>query len=262
MDSRFSILNACMDYRYIEDPIVIDRVLYYPNKPISVKSKRVEEAERIGIKYLCNFGPQRIYGNKYKAINILGKGHSSIVSLVFVKGLGIKVAKIRRIDSKRKTLSNEARMLMQSSKVGVSPKVYYYSEDFIIMDYVGTISLGYIIRNLKENERKRFLLSAINSARLLDSIGILHSELNRPWSNVFFPSYPSEFPSMIIDLESSSLGCGNVNKIVGGILSKFRVNKRKRNLYKLLKEYKKTGCEVNIFSYIIDELNLLFKDTL
>jgi putative serine/threonine protein kinase len=246
-----------LDYKYVNDIESIN-LLCYPDIKSCDYNKKIDEMERHGLKYICNYGNLTIFNKKLKSFRILGKGHSSLVFLAYFKNMGVKAVKVRRVDSKRKSLVEEAIKLIKTSKFGVSPKVYYYSDDFIVMEYVGMVNLEYIIKNLNFKEAKNYMLESINTARLLDKIGILHSELSRPWRNIFFPSFPVEFPAIIIDLESSSNGCGNVNKIVGSLLNKMGITNGKERINMLLSSYKKGNCNEIIFNEIKKELISLF----
>ncbi len=253
MDRKFFLFGSCLDGRYIDEQEVIS-LICYPNFKNCDIHNRLNQANLLGIELLCNFGNITITGNKYRNFHILGKGHSSIVLLGYVKNTGYKVIKIRRSDSKRPELINEGKILERLSKYGISPQVYGYSRDFLVMDYVGDINLGYIINNENKLNITNSFIESLESIKLLDYTNIIHNELNRPWKNIYFPNYPNYFPAIIIDFESHSEGCGNLNKFIGGIIGRLNIAKVSGNLVKLLAEYKNKNCDPLIFNKIKEEL--------
>jgi putative serine/threonine protein kinase len=253
MGEELSLFNSCMDGKYIGDLISLN-ILCYPNYKKCNIYNRLDQAELLGIEKICNFGDYLIFSNKYNKFHILGKGHSSMVFLGYVKKLGLKAIKVRRTDSKRIKLIDEGKILEKLSKYGITPKVYGYSNDFLIMDYVGRINLKYIIQKENKLGILNYVIEGLQSAKIMDYTGIIHNELNRPWKNVYYPSYPRAFPALIIDLESYSTGCGNVNKYVGGIIGKLNLIKYSVNLQKLLYRYKAKNCDPLMFNYLRKEL--------
>ncbi|WP_172633874.1 hypothetical protein [Caldisphaera lagunensis] len=242
-----------MDDKHINEKDTIS-LICYPNSNKCDTYYRLNQIDTLGIEKLCNYGNIMINGNKYRNFHILGKGHSSIVLLGYVKKIGLKVIKIRRVDSKRSELINEGKILEKLSKYGISPKVYGYSRDFLIMDYVGEINLGYVLNNENKSNIINSLIESLKSIKLLDYTNIIHNELNRPWKNIYFPNYPNYFPALIIDFESYSEGCGNLNKFIGGIIGKLNITRFSKNLLELLAEYKNKNCDPLFFDKIIKEL--------
>lgn len=145
---------------------------------------------------------------------IVGKGHSSVVLAAIVNG-GIRAVKVRRRDSKRGSLIEEGRVLEIASRGGVAPKPYYYNDDVIVMDYIS----GPHLEEAIWDNPLHAVSESMKAARILDSLGIQHLELRRPWRHIRL-THPRG-RAIILDYESVSKGCGNVVKLVTGILTAF-----------------------------------------
>ncbi|BAN90590.1 serine/threonine protein kinase [Aeropyrum camini] len=183
-----------------------------------------------------------------RVCSLLGKGHAGVVFLVDWRGSAAAL-KVRRRDSRRETLEPEARAAALAALAGAGPEVYDFSEEYIVMAPV----LGPSLEDLSEEGllRPRHILAAIEAARALDTAGILHGELHRPWRSVLFT--PSK--AVIIDYDSASRGCGNVVKLVSGlsrripgILSLVR-SERFRSL---AKKYYWEGCGETTYIDIVE----------
>ena len=166
--------------------------------------------------------------------------------------------KVRRLDSRRRSLEPEGRALEAAWRHGASPKPYYYGRDVIVMEYVGGPSLGwaYSLGLLTGS----MVSEALEAARSLDNAGILHLELHRPWENIV---YTSTMKALIVDLDSHSRGCGNVARLVSGlarISSRLLREVREGDLREALREYYRRGCPRDVYlaikNMVLDALGL------
>ncbi len=178
---------------------------------------------------------------------LAGKGHASVVA-VAVTGYGVKAVKVRRLDSRRDSLAGEGSALAEASRSGATPRVYYYDDNVIVMDYVEGPTLGELAerRALGPGE----VAEALDAARALDAAGILHLELHRPWGNVI---YTFTGRAYIVDLDSHSRGCGNVARLVSGLarLSPRLLREVSRGpLRALLRSYTREGCPGSLYAEI------------
>ncbi|MEB3806387.1 MAG: hypothetical protein GSR73_02595 [Desulfurococcales archaeon] len=194
-----------------------------------------------GIDRLC-YAPGR---GQYPGV--IGKGHSSIVALALYRGSPVAV-KIRRTDSKRESLRLEGRRLLQASVHGATPRPYYFDDNVIVMEYVrGPHLVEYI-----DVDPVYAVEEALLAARALDCAYILHEELNRPWRHVRFTSVRGK--ALILDLDSAHRGCGNVVKLVSGLLSRFHGGVSfLRGMRELLREYS-NGCSYDLYYLIFDKI--------
>ncbi|ADL19528.1 Ser/Thr protein kinase [Acidilobus saccharovorans 345-15] len=216
-------------------------------------NRLISEASSLGVDRICLEGPTRL-DFILKGLRVLGKGHAGIVVKVLADGAP-RALKIKRTDSKRTSLSDEARKLILSSRYGATPMVYGYTDNMILMDYVGSTTLKQVINlyfahiynidNLAAAVR-----GALRAARALDLAGLLHAELNRPLSNVMYPDPLNLNNALIVDLESTSHGCGNVNKVASFFLIRFHGSVSK-HIRELLRAYE-ADCSFREYTEVED----------
>ncbi|MCD6488699.1 MAG: hypothetical protein J7K21_05695 [Desulfurococcales archaeon] len=178
----------------------LKEILCYPREYChdTIFYQRLRELKNIGITHVINYGRKTI-----GKINILGKGFSSIAVLVLQNNRQ-RVLKIRRIDSRRKTLEYEAILLEYLRPYSIAPRPYSWSRNYIVMDYIDGSPLDLVIKILlSKNELDKIYLilkRVLTKAWLLDIIGIDHGELNRPFNHILVDKnyYP-----YFIDFESA-----------------------------------------------------------
>ncbi len=166
------------------DPYV-KRILCYPEDRCEVLIKRINEIQKHGVIGFLNHGETLIEKN----MRIIGKGYSSIVVLACLEQIRKPVAlKIRRLDSRRKSLEYEGIMLDYLSSTSYTPVLYFWSTDFIGMEYIRGISLEkFIEQTVTTNNIKRLfktLTKVLSASYFFDLLGIDHAELNRPYGHI------------------------------------------------------------------------------
>lgn len=144
----------------------------------------------------------------------LGKGHSSLVLAVLAWGVGEAAAKIIRPGGRRESLESEARLLYEAWRAGAAPRVYRWTPRGILMELLRGPSLGFLVEECMLTEDK--IAEAMEAAYALDTAGILHYEIHRPWRNIFY----RDSRAVIIDFESAGPGCGNVPRLAQALLSR------------------------------------------
>mgnify|MGYP001772795726 FL=1 len=97
------------------------REIIYPYYDKGIEEELLDN----GVEEVFSFGNTQL--GKYR---VIGKGKNGIVAYIG----GGKVIKIRRSDSPKESLKVEAKI--QSLAYPVSPRVYSYGKNFIIMEYV------------------------------------------------------------------------------------------------------------------------------
>ncbi len=221
------------------------KALCYPRPRPNCCLERVMLLEALGIETLCSAG--RHY-RELLGFGALGIGRSSVVALASSRSRLLAV-KSRRIDIKRDSLVHEGRLLSTLGRAGVTPRPEYYSENVIVMDYVRGPTLEDIIVRGKGVPRElvaKAVAEALEASMILDSLGVLHLELSRPWRNIVFTG---SMKAVIIDLESSSKGCGNLAKLVGGlarVMAEIRSLLGREDFRELLSRYKREKCDKNV----------------
>ncbi len=163
----------------------VKKILCYPEERCEVLVKRINKIQKHGVIGFLNHGEILIEKN----MRIIGKGYSSIVVLACLEHMRQPVAlKIRRLDSRRRSLEYEGIMLDYLSSTGYTPILYFWSKDFIGMEYVRGVSLEkFIEHTITTNNTKhlfKILTKILSASYLFDLLGIDHTELNRPYGHI------------------------------------------------------------------------------
>ena len=123
MTQRFQSISV-----FTKEPY--NKILAFPKPKGSEIKKRISELKKLGISRVSftgqlQIGKCQILGKGYVGMVVLAKQNKKLVAL-----------KIRRIDSPRKNMSNEAKLLKIANKIDVGPKFIKNSKNFLIMEYV------------------------------------------------------------------------------------------------------------------------------
>lgn len=199
----------------------------------------VNHIRSLGFLWVLSLGGSGVY---------IGRGFSSYVFLVMdPRGL-MAALKIRRARSKRDSLYLEGYVLELLSRSGVSPRVFRYGDDYVLMEYIWGIDLGevvdlYMVGSIGEEYLRKALAGALRALYMLDMLGVDHLEVGNPARHII---YRNSIPTMarIIDFESShpSPSPSNIPRFVGGFLARrfWRLlNIEHHYLRALMRRYKK-----------------------
>jgi putative serine/threonine protein kinase len=220
-------------------------VLCYPQFDIGELEGRMHELETLGITFIEFSGPKLVY-----EIPVLGKGCVGIVLIAYRQGEKL-VLKVRRTDANRSSLAWEGDCLKRANEVGVGPRFYGVTKNFLLMEYIeGTIFPEWL-RNLRGKGRRerllKVLLRALEDCFRLDNARIFHGELSSASKHILVT--PQDIPR-IIDFEGASLSrrASNVTALAqyfligGGPSSRIRRIlgfRRKEELLEALRAYKR-----------------------
>ena len=172
------------------------KILAFPKPKDSEIKKRIIELKKLGISHVSFTGPLQI-----DKCNILGKGYVGMVVLAKKSGK-IVALKIRRIDSPRKNMSDEAKLLKIANEINIGPKFIKNSKNFLIMEFIDGEKI--IDWAKKSKTKSKQLCPVINNilteCYLLDNAGLDHGELSTIDKHVIV----GKNRNTIIDFESSS----------------------------------------------------------
>ena len=175
-------------------------LLAYTHPSDESDESRIRQLKELGINGLEFHGPLRI-----GKLSILGKG---VVGLVF-RGIteNTRVAvKIRRTDSRRRSMIHEAAMMKAANKAGIGPECLGSSEDVLEMQFLEGQRLPLWISSLKGRGRKARVKTTVKTlleqCARLDAYGLDHGELSRAHKNVLVSNDDQPW---ILDYESASL---------------------------------------------------------
>jgi putative serine/threonine protein kinase len=172
----------------------------YPEPTDDAVQLRIRQLKDLGITGLEFQGPL-----KMGRLSVLGKG---VVGLVFSGRTDeAQVAvKIRRVDSRRTSMSHEAEMIKAANNASIGPQLLGSSTDILKMQFVNGQTLPPWISSLKGRGTRARVRSTFRSlleqGARLDAHGLDHGELSRAHKNVLVS--PDGRP-WILDFESASL---------------------------------------------------------
>ena len=229
--------------KFSEEPY--SSILGYPRSTSRQLKSRISELEKLKIKSIALKGPTTI-----GKLEILGKGYVGIVVLG-KKGSKKVAIKIRRLDSQRNDMRNEAKLLQIVNSVKVGPKLIDFSKNFVIMEYLEGEKIGKWIETLggvgSAKKLKSVIKMVLEDCYRLDQIGFDHGELSSISKHVIV----GKSKSTLIDFESSSTNRrpSNVTSITQAIFIGSGIGKKIKRIYKIPEKEK-----------IIDVLRIYKKD--
>ena len=218
------------------------KILAFPKPKDAEIKKRINELRKLGVSHISFTGPLQI-----EKCHILGKGYVGMV--VLAKQKNNKVAlKIRRTDSPRKNMSNEAKLLKAANKIDVGPKFFKNSKNFLVMEYIkGEKIIDWVKKPETKAKETCFVVNQVlRACYRLDDIGLDHGELSTIDKHVIV----NKKRNTIIDFESSSMNrkTSNVSGatqaiFIGTGLAKIIQKKikipTKKKIIELIRAYKK-----------------------
>jgi len=204
-------------------------ILGYPKFTKRQINSRILELEKLKIKSVSFTGTTTI-----GKLRILGKGYVGVV--VLAKRGNKKVAlKIRRLDSQRSEMKSEAKLLKLVNTVNVGPKLFDYSKNFVVMEYLEGEKIINWIKSLNgtgsTKKLKATIKTVLEDCFRLDQIGFDHGELSSISKHVIV----GDTKSTLIDFESSSTKrrVSNVTSITQAIFIGSGIAKKVQRVYKI-----------------------------
>ena len=230
------------------------KILTFPQVTESEITKRIVELRKLGITHVSFTGPLQI-----EKCRILGKGYVGMV-LLAKKRNNVVALKIRRTDSPRKNMTNEAKLLKTANKLEIGPKFIKNSKNFLIMEYIdGEKIIDWAKKSeTKAKEIRSVVKNVLRECFLLDDAGLDHGELSTIDKHVIV----NKKGNTIIDFESSSVNRkpSNVTGATQGILigtglakiiqKKIKIPSKKK-IINLIRVYKKNPTLENFQSLTI-----------
>ncbi len=237
-------------------------ILCYPRFVNCQFSSRLQEIETLQVKSFILEGNKKI-GN----IQVLGKGHASLVVKTISTEGCIYALKIRRVDSGKPDMFHEVRILTKANNIGIGAKIYSFTKNFILLSFIEGLTLSEWITSpdvsSNVNKIKEIFNEILRQCRLLDASGLDHGELSRADKHIIINQ---DNKPVIIDFEKSSDSrrVSNVTSICQYLFVKGRLASKvemavgkidKNMLLNNLREYKQNPSDEN-FAKICLTLNL------
>jgi len=204
-------------------------ILGFPKATKKQLQSRIAELKKIGIKSLAFEGDTLI-----GTLNVLGKGYVGIVLLAKIHNKKVAV-KIRRTDSQRDGMKNEAKLLEIANKAKVGPKIIQSSKNFLVMEYLDGKKIFDWIKELngkgKTSKLKSTVKKVLEDCYELDQLGLDHGELSSITKHVIV----GKSKTTLIDFESSSMNrhVSNVTSASQAIFIGSGISKMVKKIYKI-----------------------------
>lgn len=203
-------------------------ILGFPKASKAQLQSRIKELQKLKINSVCFEGASLI-----GKLHVLGKGYVGIV--VLAKQNQKKVAlKIRRTDSQRDGMKNEAKLLEIANKAKVGPIVIKNSKNFLVMEYLDGEKIFDWIKQLKgsgaSKKMKKIVKKILEDCYRLDQLGLDHGELSSISKHVIVGKKIS-----LIDFESASTNrrVSNVTAACQAIFIGSGISKMVKKIYKI-----------------------------
>ena len=239
-----------------EDPY--KKILAFPKVKESEIKNRIVELKKLGISHVSFTGSLQI-----DKCHILGKGYVGMVILAKKSGNNVAL-KIRRADSPRKNMSDEARLLKIANKINIGPKFIKNSKNFLVMELIDGEKIIDWAKNSKTKSKDLYhvINNVLRECYLLDSVGLDHGELSTIDKHVII----GKDRNTIIDFESSStkripsnVSAATQAIFIGTGLAKIIRKKihvpRRDKIIRLVRNYKKLRTQES-FDNLLRELKL------
>ena len=230
------------------------KILVFPKAKDAEIKKRLIELKKLGVTHVSFTGPLQI-----EKCNILGKGYVGMV--VLAKQKNSKVAlKIRRIDSPRKNMTNEAQLLKTVNKTKIGPKFIKNSKNFLIMEYIkGEKIIDWAKKpETKAKEIRHIVNNVLSECYRLDEIGLDHGELSTIDKHVIVNKKRStviDFESSSTDRKTSNVSSATQAILIGTGLAKIIQKKislpTKKKIIELIRVYKKNPTQDTFESLLV-----------
>lgn len=174
---------------------LLPKLLCYPRPTQEEFHRRLKQLRALEIEELVLDGPCKVNG-----ISVVGRGCDSLVVKTLMKGK-LAALKIRRVDSHVKTLLKEAKHQEIANSIGIGAKLYLFSEDFIVMEFIDGTHIDRFIHQAPKDRIMVVIKDLLEQCRRLDLAGLDHGELSRARRHVIV----SHLRPVIIDFGSSSM---------------------------------------------------------
>jgi putative serine/threonine protein kinase len=192
-------------------------LLCYPRFSTSDYNSRLNELRSLNLKFVILEGNTLL-----KAIRILGKGSEGLVLKVQNMNSKTMALKIKRIDSCRTNMKNEFEFYQRVNRNYLGPKVYSYTKNTLLMEFIEGLSAKNWFLKSKMNLEliRKIIINILTQCYTLDKLHIDHGQLNKLDNHVIISHCGSK--CTIVDFESASCirKVNNVTSAFHGLIFK------------------------------------------
>jgi putative serine/threonine protein kinase len=232
-------------------------LLCYPRFSAPDYYSRLTELRSLNLKFVILEGNTLL-----KALRILGKGSEGLVLKVQNIHSKTMALKIKRIDSCRINMKNEFEFYQLINRNHLGPKVYSYTKNALLMEFIEGLSARDWFLNSKMNIDliRKIITNILTQCYILDKLHIDHGQLNKLDNHVIISHCGSK--CTIVDFESASCirKVNNVTSAFHGLIFKgiiadkinklVNYDKKRVEFLNLLSNYKMDKSKKNFDSII------------
>ncbi len=172
-------------------------VICYPRSTLEEIQTRIEALQKQGVTEV-EFSGRTSVAN----VPVLGKGYVGVVVVAHVDGQRMAL-KMRRLDADRVDLTHEAEMLKMANSVGVGPRFFSVSSNFLLSQLIDGSLFGEWLGNHKDKALvRKVLLDILEQCWRLDEVGLDHGELSKAPKHLLVNLVDVPF---IVDFETASI---------------------------------------------------------
>lgn len=235
------------------------QVLCYPRCKKTELEKRVEELKNLGVTALEFTGNRSVFD-----VPVRGKGCVGIVVVAYI-GSQRAALKIRRIDSDRKEMSHEGKMLQKANSINIGPKLFGISDNFLVMELIEGNHFPEWAQSIEDAEAKtriRMVIKKIlEQCFQLDQLGLDHGELSNASKHIIVDCKDNphliDFETSSINRKVSNVTCVCQYLLLGSKIADKIKNKidelNKKEIVEALRAYKQNRTRKN-FDKILEHL--------
>lgn len=180
---------------------------------------------------------------------------------------GEAALKIRRVDANRPNLNREAALLTSANKLGVGPKLYRHSDNFILMELIKGVSIPQWIKALKGRDTASNLRNVckelLDKCWRLDQAGLDHGELSNLSKHVLVADRVEiiDFESASTERSARNLTSAAQYLFIGGpVANKVRriLNLKNRDdIIEAIRSYKKQKASQTAYQALLERLKIV-----
>lgn len=228
--SQNSSLDGQVHFLEVPDDYV-SFVLCFPRSRCDLLDSRLKVLVEDGFIYLLETGT-RVLGRR-----VVGKGYTGITAIALHRKHGIGALKLLRLDSRRRSLEHEAKVIELVQNTGLAPRIFLHRDFYIFRDYIPVDScspvpslLETLVTSGRVAELKALLRRILIALYNLDSLKVDHTELGRPGGHLF---YCLDGPK-ILDWDSARISNKptNLSSFVSYLVYRFKYAKILRDILK------------------------------
>ena len=135
------------------------------------------------------------------SVRFYAKGKRGLVFKAKFRGVDVAVKVLNPSSRAKEVIVKEGFWLEKLNKHSMGPKLFLFSKNYIIMEFVDGFKIIDFFSSADEKQVKRVILKLLEQCALLDSLGLDKEELHHPQKHIIIRKQDGEFVPVMIDFE-------------------------------------------------------------